>query len=202
MTMKIALNAQQIAPNLSAKYIYLRAIGTSDFPAIKAYRQDPENCRYIRPAESDAKTMDIVEQLSQPWHFSVGHWNGLAICLQSDHSLVGEIAFRIEDWQNQRAELGYRLSGEVAGQGIGTEAANLLVDYLFQELGFFKLMARCDPRNAASFRIMEKLGFVREAFFKQHYLVGGEWTDQYDYGLLFNTWLARHHHKTSKNHYS
>ena len=200
--MNISLNTAYATPTLLANKIYLRPIIKSDYSAIKFYRQDPENCRYIRPAESDAKTMDIVEQLSQPWHFSVGHWNGLAICLQSDHSLVGEIAFRIEDWQNQRAELGYRLSGEVAGQGIGTEAANLLVDYLFQELGFFKLMARCDPRNIASFRIMEKLGFVREAFFKQHYLVGGEWTDQYDYGLLFNTWLARHHHKTNKNHYS
>lgn len=36
---------------------------------------------------------------------------------------------------------------------------------------------------------MEKLGFVREAFFKEHYRIGEEWTDQYDYGLMSTQWL-------------
>ena len=191
MTLKIALNTQHAAPTLSSKNIYLRPVIKADYSVIKVYRQDPENCRYIRPAESDTKTMAIVEQLSQPWLFSLGHWNGLAICLKDDDSLVGEIAFRIEDWENQRAELGYRLSGEVAGQGICSAAINLLIDYLFKELGFFKLVAKCDPRNIASIRVLEKSGFEKEAFFKQHYLIADEWTDQCDYGLLYNEWLSQ-----------
>ncbi|UUO25179.1 GNAT family N-acetyltransferase [Colwellia sp. M166] len=189
--MKISLNTGHAAPTLLASRIYLRPIIKTDYSAIKLYRQDAENCRYIRPAESDTKIMEIVEQLSQPWHLAIGRWNALAICLQDDNSLVGEIAFRIEDWDNQRGEIGYRLSAEVAGQGLCSEAANLLISYLFQTLGFFKLIARCDPRNIASFRIMEKLGFVREAFFKQHYLMGDEWADQYDYGLLASEWSVK-----------
>jgi RimJ/RimL family protein N-acetyltransferase len=35
---------------------------------------------------------------------------------------------------------------------------------------------------------MEKQGFKREAVFKEHYLLGDEWTDQYDYGLLASEW--------------
>lgn len=186
--MKIALNTAHNAPILSASKVYLRPIIKTDYPAIKHYRQDPENCRFIRPAQSDDQTLAIVEQLSQPWHLAQDRWNALAICLQTNDVLVGEIAFRIEDWDNQRGEIGYRLSTEYSGQGICSEAASLFINYLFQELGFFKLMARCDPRNIASFRIMEKLGFVREAFFKQHYLNGDEWTDQYDYGLLSSKW--------------
>lgn len=184
MAMKIVLNEQHTAPLLATDNIYLRPATKADYPVVKLYRQDPENCRYIRPPESDEETMEIVMQLSKPWNLALGQWNGLVICLKEDDSLVGEIVFRIEDWENQRAELGYRLSESAAGKGICTEAANLLIKYLFEHLGFFKIVAKCDPRNISSYRVMEKLGFKREAYFKKHYLIGDEWTDQYDYGLL------------------
>lgn len=191
MAMKIELDTEHLAPTLAATNIYLRAVKSSDFSAIKVYRQDPENCRYIRPPDSDKETMALIEQLAKPWNLSLGHWNGLVICSQTDDTLLGEIVFRIEDWQNQRAEIGYRLSPTAAGRGICTEAATLLIDHLFQQLGFHKIVAKCDPRNIASFRVMEKLGFVREAFFKQHYRIADEWTDQYDYGLLYSQWLDK-----------
>ncbi len=189
MTMKIEQDSSHPAPILSSGNIYLRPAKVSDFPVIKIYRQDPENCRYIRPAESDEETMKIVEQLSKPWQMKSGYWNGLVICLQEDDTLVGEIVFRIEDWENSRAEIGYRLSEAAAGKGICTQAATLLINYIIHEFGFYKLVAKCDPRNIASFRVMEKLGFVREAFFKEHYRIGEEWTDQYDYGLMSTQWL-------------
>ncbi|MGB2740334.1 MAG: GNAT family protein [Cognaticolwellia sp.] len=195
MAMKIALNSQHLTPTLSSQRIYLRPITIADYPAIKVYRQDPQNCRYIRPYESDDALKVIVQQLSQAWHLTAENWNGLAICMQDDDALVGEIAFRIDDWQSQRAEIGYRLSEAVAGKGICTEAVNLLIGYLFEEFGFYKLIAKCDTRNIASCRVLEKLNFTREGFFKQHYLMGDEWTDQYDYGLLVSNWLESNHLK-------
>jgi len=186
--MKVEENSELIPPSLHTKRIYLRTAKSSDFPAIKSYRQNIENCRYIRPPEDDEQTQKIVEQLSLPWKFEQGKWNGLVICLIGDEKVIGEIVFNIEDWQHQRAEIGYRISETVAGRGICTEAAKLLIDYLFDQIGLYKLVAKCDPRNTASYRIMEKLGFKREAFFQGHYLMGDEWTDQYDYGLLAYDW--------------
>lgn len=201
MAMKVALNSQHLTPTLSSQRIYLRPITIADYPAIKVYRQDPQNCRYIRPYESDEKLKVIVQQLSKSWCLAPENWNGLAICMQEDDALVGEIAFRIDDWQSQRAEIGYRLSETVAGKGICTEAANLLIPYLFKELGFFKLIAKCDSRNIASSSVLEKLSFIREGFFKQHYLMGDEWTDQYDYGLLASVWIndKQNKNKISQN---
>jgi len=169
--------------------IYLRQARLSDFEKIKAYRQDPENCRYIAPPEDDSKTKSIVEQLAKPWLFSVGHWNGYVICATDDDTVIGEVVFRVEDWDCQRVEMGYRLSPLAAGRGICKQAATLLIDYLF-ELGCFKIVAKCDPRNTASYRVMETLGFIREAYFKQHYLWGTQWCDQYDYGLLASQWRS------------
>jgi ribosomal-protein-alanine N-acetyltransferase len=62
------------------------------------------------------------------------------------------------------------------------------VDLLFIDLGFFKLVAKCDPKNTGLFRVMEKQGFKREAVFKETYLFGDEWTNQYNYGLLASEW--------------
>ena len=184
-------NSELAAPCLSNDNIYLRPVKLSDYEVVKVYRQDIENCRYIRPAENDETIYKIVEQLSKPWKLTQGVWNGLAICLTGDDTVVGEIVFKVDDWQHQRAEIGYRLSETVAGKGICTQASVLLINYMFEEIGFFKLVAKCDPRNIASYRVMEKLGFKREAFFKDHYLMGDEWTDQYDYGLLAKYWAKK-----------
>jgi len=179
------------APQLKNDNIYLRPTRLSDYEAVKEYRQNIDNCRYIRPPDTDEEVYRIVGELSKSWKLTQGVWNGLVICLSDDDTAVGEIVFRVEDWQHQRAELGYRLSDTVAGKGVCTQAAHLLINYLFHEIGFFKVAAKCDPRNIASYKVMEKLGFKREAFFKGHYLMGNEWTDQYDYGLLASEWKKK-----------
>ena len=166
----------------------LRPCETEDFAAIKVYRQDPESCQYIRPPESDERIREIVAQHCEPWVLEEGRWNGTIIALLSDHTAIGEMHFRICDWQNQRAELGYRVNKSFAGRGIATEAARLLIDYLFNSIGLHKVIAQCDPRNISSYKVMEKLGMKREGYFKQHFLIGSEWTDQLDYGLLKSDW--------------
>lgn len=181
-------NAQLDPPLLESKRIHLRPAKLSDFENIKSYRQDAENSKYIRPPEDDAETLKKVESLSKTWRLEEGLWNGLVICMVGSDEVVGEIAFKVEDWYNQRAEIGYRLNASISGRGICTEAAELVIKFLFDEIGFFKIVAKCDPRNIASYRVMEKLGFIREAYFKDHYLIGDEWTDQFDYGLLAANW--------------
>lgn len=188
--MNVSENSHLLGPNLKANSIYLRPAKISDYQAIKQYRQNIENCRFIRPPENDEETLKLVKQFSQPWVFEEGRWNGLVICLHGDDNVIGEIVFNVEDWKHQRVELGYRINGSYSGQGVCSEAANLLIDYLFSEIGVFKIVAKCDPRNIGSYRVMEKLGFKREAFFKAHYLIGEEWTDQLDYGLLASDWLS------------
>ncbi|MGB0836348.1 MAG: GNAT family N-acetyltransferase [Psychrobium sp.] len=182
--MKITEQTVHIPPILSSHGITLRLATLEDLPAIRAYRSDPENCRYIALVESFAETQELVKKLSEPWRFTTGYWNGFVVCKEGCNKAIGEVVFRVEDWDNQRAEVGYRMAPESAGQGICTKAMTMLIQYIFDEFGFYKIVAKCDPRNIASYRVMEKLGMQREAYFKDHYRIGDEWTDQYDYGLL------------------
>jgi len=191
MVMNVEENSELLPTKLTSQNIYLRTARNSDFDAIKAYRQNPENSKYIRLTENDDETRRIVDGLCKPWRFTQGQWNGFVICLTGDDTVIGEIVFKVEDWHNQRAEIGYRINQSSAGRGVCTEALKLLVNLLFKDVGFFKLVAKCDPRNIGSYRVMEKLGFKREALFKEHYLLGDEWTDQYDYGLRASEWNKR-----------
>mgnify|MGYP006135434719 FL=1 len=184
ITMKITQTTIHTPQALSNELIHMRLATMDDLDDISAYRSDPENCRYIAPVESPEEIRELVEKLSQPWQFTTGYWNGLVVCEQNSDKVIGEIVFRVEDWESQRAEIGYRMSPDSAGKGICTMATSLLINYLFEQLGFYKLVAKCDARNIASYSVMEKLGFKREAEFIEHYRMGSEWTDQYDYGLL------------------
>ena len=76
--------------------------------------------------------------------------------------------------------------------GIGTghpehltlQAIGALIGYAFGELGLHRLEADIDPRNLASARSLEKLGFTREGHLRERWIVGGEVSDSALYGLL------------------
>ncbi|WP_196140403.1 GNAT family N-acetyltransferase [Aliikangiella sp. G2MR2-5] len=188
---KEAFGKEWPIPSLQGENLLLRPCCISDFDAIKAYRQDEASCQYIRPPESDEQIRTLVEQHCSPWELSEGRWNGLVVTEVENDKALGEIVFRIEDEVNLRAEIGYRIAPQAGGKGLATKGCRLLIDYLFAELGLFKVVAKCDPRNTASYRVMEKLGMVREAHFKKHFKIGERWTDQYDYGLLKEDWKSR-----------
>jgi len=192
--MKYELEQELPIPTLNGQKIILRPCKLGDFEAIRKHRQDPENRRYIGPPEDDSTTREIVELLCEPWKLVSGRWNGFVICLpKNTDKAIGEIVFKIDDWENQRFEIGFQIHHSAAGKGICTEAAQLLINHLFSDFGVFKVVAKCDPRNIASYKVMEKLGMKKEAVFKQHYRIGDEWTDQLDYGLLASEWVDSTH---------
>ena len=58
----------------------------------------------------------------------------------------------------------------------------------FEGLGLHRIIGRCDGRNAASARAMEKLGMRREAHLRENEIVKGEWTDEMVYAMLRSEW--------------
>ena len=59
-------------------------------------------------------------------------------------------------------EILYALTSSVWGQGLATEAASAVLGHGFQTLGLRRIVGRANPRNPASWRVLEKLGFVYE----------------------------------------
>jgi [ribosomal protein S5]-alanine N-acetyltransferase len=83
-----------------------------------------------------------------------GQW---VLLSRSKESLIGFCGFRFFG-EPREIELLYGITPAYWGQGMATEAARAALRYGFEECGFERVYAGADPPNAASFRVMEKLG--------------------------------------------
>jgi [ribosomal protein S5]-alanine N-acetyltransferase len=95
------------------------------------------------------------------------------------------LLFRFEP-SAQRAELGYVLGYESWNKGIATEALSALIQAAFTDLKLRRLEAQVQPSNAASIRVLEKLGFEREGLMRERWVnaVSGLAYDVVVFGLL------------------
>lgn len=112
----------------------------------------------------------------------------LLICVGDDS--VGTIGLSDVNELWGRAEVGYWLAPEAWGEGYATEATELLVAYGFDQHRFNKVVAHAFAFNAASRRVLEKVGFTEEGVHRKEAFIDGEYVDIHSYGLLAREWRA------------
>ena len=71
------------------------------------------------------------------------------------------------------------------------EAANALLDLGFGPGDMHRIAARCDVRNIASWRLMDRLGMRREAHFREHARFKNQWDEEFVYAILWQEWHSR-----------
>ena len=77
------------------------------------------------------------------------------------------------------------------GKAYMDEALRALLNYGFGELKLNRVEADIDPRNEASARSLERLGFRKEGYLRERWIVGDEVSDTALYGLLHRDWHWR-----------
>lgn len=114
-----------------------------------------------------------------------------AVILKSDQKLVGHLYFQqTEPKEFFTWELGYIFNPAFQNKGYATESAKALIQYGFDHFGIHRVMARCNPENTASWKVLEKIGMKREGFFRKNVFfrttADGSplWVDTFEYALL------------------
>lgn len=79
--------------------------------------------------------------------------------------------------------IGYILHPDVWGRGLAGEAVGAAIDHVFQTRELDRVTADVDPDNAASIRLLERLGFVATGSAERSWNIGGEWKDSLYYAL-------------------
>ena len=110
------------------------------------------------------------------------------LALRDTNKLIGTVTLFNLSLSNGRAEIGYAMGSAHWGNGYMNEALKALIVHAFDVMNFRRLEADVDPRNAASIRTLERLGFQREGFLRERWHVGGELQDAFFYGLLKREW--------------
>lgn len=111
--------------------------------------------------------------------------SGLDFLVEFEGRVVGKAGF----WK--APDVGYILHPDVWGRGLATEACEAVIDRLFAVTDHAEATADVDPENAASIRLLEKLGFVRTGFAERTWNVGGEWKNSFFYALSREDWPSR-----------
>lgn len=84
--------------------------------------------------------------------------------------------------------IGYAIEPSEHGKGYGTEAVQLMVDYLFLVKEIHRIQANTDPENIVSGHILEKVGFKKEGVSRMSSFVRGQWRDEIRYSILRKEW--------------
>lgn len=177
---------------LETERLFLRQFNDSDLEAFLAYRNDPEVAIYQGwdipyPREKAVKFIDHMKS-AVPIQ---SQWLQVALELKSAQQMIGDVAFFIKNNDERQAMIGYSLARPFWGQGYAFEAVTCLLAYLFDELELHRVSAECDVENVSSWRLLERLGFRREAHLVESIFFKGAYGSEYQYAMLGREWKVR-----------
>ena len=110
----------------------------------------------------------------------------------NDGTVVGNGALQGIDWRNRNCSIGICIvSLKNRGKGYGKEAAALLLDYAFANLGLERVSAGTNATNIPGQKSLEGIGFVPEGRARRSEWVAGQWVDSLRYSILREEWTAR-----------
>ena len=172
-----------LLPPIATERLLLRQFEPGDWPQVLEYTADPSVMTYIPEGVFTADNARTFVAANS----SEGA-EAYAIVRMGEEGVIGHMVFH--PWFAPRTyEIGWVLHTAYHGRGYATEAARALLKYGFETLGLHRVIATCQPENSPSYRVMEKLGMRREAFFRQCIYRGGDkWWDEYFYAMLEEEW--------------
>ena len=178
-------------PSIPSNRLVLRQLVQSDVDSLYAVFSDPRVMQYWSRLPMTERQEALELFLSIEKGRLAHEFFQWGIARQSDDIVIGTCTlFRI-DQNNRRAELGYALGSAHWKQGLMNEALQGLLKFAFDSLNLHRLEADVDPRNAPSISSLHRLGFQKEGYLRERWLVGGDIQDALFFGLLHHEWRSK-----------
>lgn len=173
--------------------LILRPFTRGDVDAVYAYRRREDVARYLFDVALSREecALAVQQRIGQVALEGDGDKVILAAELSQTGSVIGEVSLILRSADARQGETGWIFDPEYHGRGYATEAAMAMLDLAFGPGDLHRVAARCDVRNGASWRLMERLGMRREAHFREHALFKGAWDEEFIYAMLRREWLGR-----------
>jgi ribosomal-protein-alanine N-acetyltransferase len=159
---------------IATSRLVLRSARPEDLEAVHALLSDP------RVMEFSSRLPHTTLEESRAWLESMlaGGPDHPDFIIELGGAVIGKAGFY------SMPEIGYLLHPDHWGKGYGTEAVGAAVDHVFRTRPDLEAVtADVDPANAASIRLLDRLGFQRTGYADRTYLVGGVWKDSVYYTL-------------------
>jgi [ribosomal protein S5]-alanine N-acetyltransferase len=158
--------------------VYLRGLNSSDSEVIYSYRLIEES-QVLTSGNKYFSSLEYVKKWVEDVIFSKTDIY-LAICDVESHEVLGFLSINDIDFRNRKAQWGGILIGkkEYWGKGIGSEAAILMLEFVFEELNINTYWAFWLTDNIPSIKIGKKIGFKEVGILTESIYKGGKYNDQ------------------------
>lgn len=176
---------------LDTRRLRLRPLQETDAPALLALFSDPRVMRFWSTPPWTGLEQAHAMVAQDRGAMARGEHLRLGITRRDDGVLVGTCTLFDLVPQCRRAEIGFALAPAFWGRAYMDESLRALLRHGFTTMALNRVEADIDPRNEASARTLERLGFLREGVLRQRWIVGDEVSDSALYGLLQRDWYWR-----------
>jgi ribosomal-protein-alanine N-acetyltransferase len=171
-------------PRLETERLVLRAATLEDAIALQQVRTNREVMEYMDTFYHDTLQVSrdfISFNLEAYANKKVIYW---MLEDKTSGKTIGDFSFFKIDSKHHRAEIGYTLEPNYWGKGYMTEVMCRLFSFGFNDFNLHSLEANINPQNEKSKGILLKLGFQKEAYFRENFFYKGEYLDSEIYSLL------------------
>ncbi len=138
----------------------------------------------IHPQMSKTEIEKRIETSTSSENSVVWTW---FVIEKKDRTKIGFVVYFINQ-PRQWLEIGYALLPSEMGKGYGTEAVQIMIDYLFLSKDIGRVQATTDERNRASQRVLEKVGFKKEGIIRHSGFTRGVYVNDFLYSILREEW--------------
>jgi len=185
-----------LSTELRTARLLLRVADARDVPEVRRLlRANAEHLRPWSPAPRHGEDPASLTEISKSILRQRREWSkGESFVFFLEHprdggSLVGRVAMTgVMRGAFLNAHVGYWIDAEMQGQGLMTEAMAAVVTFAFDAVGLHRVQAAVMPDNAASRRVLGKLGFRQEGEAARYLQIAGRWEDHHLFALTREEW--------------
>jgi len=169
---------------LEGKTVNLRVMEKEDLPIFAEWYNNPEFMGdALFPAQRSLA--ETEKAFLEPSPFESKRF----IIEKKDGTKIGTISyFNMLSPVGKLLEIGYALMPSERGKGYCTEAAQLMVDYLFLTRETRRVQALTLVKNVASQRVLGRVGFKKEGILRKCFYIRGKWSDFAVFSILREEW--------------
>ena len=184
MNYKINDDVFSVFPKLETNRLLLMEFVKNDSQELFKMRSDDRVLKYLD--RDTHKTVEESELMIEEMIRSYNNKEGINWIIREKDTLnvIGYIGYWRMIRKNVRAEIGYAMKPEYWGNGYMQEALTKVIEFGFNEFYLHSIEGNVNPGNVSSINLLEKLGFKKEAYFREDYLYNGRFLDTAIYSLL------------------
>ncbi|MBV8060777.1 MAG: GNAT family N-acetyltransferase [Alphaproteobacteria bacterium] len=193
----------RINTRLVGQRVIVRAVERSDWAEWRELREisraflTPWEPRWPNNALTHHYFSSLLRRYGREWQLANGYHfhiflhptdNGRKHARHAVGPLVGGVTLSaLERGIAQKATLGYWMGHPYAGQGLMTEAGQLVIDFARDALRLHRLDACCLPHNDISCALLRRLGFAQEGLAASYLRIDGAWEDHLLWGMTLDS---------------